>query len=146
MILYVYIYFCDTFLLFFVKKKCVFIIFTFFFDKVSSFRNKILTSLKPELIIKKCQWNCMHNIEYNTHFDDYIKRMRPSQMMIFKKIHQHRHIYSLQKSRWSGSLLFCSIILKCVFNNVLLFITWSKWVKRINISKRLQKIYPDLFI
>ena len=48
-----------------------------------SFRNKILTSLKPELIIKKCQWNYMHNIEYNTDFDDYIKCMRPSQMMIF---------------------------------------------------------------
>ena len=64
-------------------KKCVFIIFTFFSDEVSSFRNKMLTNFKQELIIKNCQWNCMYNIKYNTHFDDYIKRTRPSQMMIF---------------------------------------------------------------
>ena len=55
-------------------KKCVFIIFTFFSDEVSSFRNKMLTNLEPELIIKNCQWNCMHNLKYNTHFDDYIHK------------------------------------------------------------------------
>ena len=53
------------------------------FDEVSSFRNKMLANFKQELIIKNCQWNCMYNIKYNTHFDDYIKRTRPSQMMIF---------------------------------------------------------------
>ena len=45
------------------QKICVFIIFISFFDEVSNFRNKILTNLKPELMIRNCQWNCMHNIE-----------------------------------------------------------------------------------
>ena len=45
------------------QKICVFIIFISFSDKVSNFRNKILTNLKPELMIRNCQWNCMHNIE-----------------------------------------------------------------------------------
>ena len=33
--------------------------FFFFFDKVSNFHN-MLTSQKPELVIRNCQWNCMH--------------------------------------------------------------------------------------
>ena len=38
----------------------------------------------------------------------------------------------------SGSPFFCSIILKCMLNNVLLFITWLKWVQCTNIFKRSQ--------
>ena len=40
-------------------KKCVFIIFSSFFDEVSNFCNRILTSQKPELVKRNCQWNCM---------------------------------------------------------------------------------------
>ena len=38
---------------------------------------------------------------------------------MFYKIHQHRHIHSLQKNGWYGSSLFCSIILKCMLNVLL---------------------------
>ena len=34
--------------------------------------------------------------------------------------------------------LFCSIILKCMLNNVLLFIAWLKWVQCTNIFKKSQ--------
>ena len=39
------------------QNICVFIIFISFFDKVSNFRNRILTNQTPELVIKICQWN-----------------------------------------------------------------------------------------
>ena len=39
------------------------IIFIYFSDEVSNFCDKILTNLKPELMIRNCQWNCMHNID-----------------------------------------------------------------------------------
>ena len=55
----VYIYIFGIFLLFFIKKNCVFIIFVSFFDKVSNFRNGILTNQKPGLVIRNCQWNCI---------------------------------------------------------------------------------------
>ena len=51
--------FLSFFLLFFTQKKCAFIIFISFFDKVSHFCNKILANQKPELVIRICQWNCM---------------------------------------------------------------------------------------
>ena len=53
----------DIFLLFLNKKKCVFIIFISFSDEISNFRSKILTNMKPELVIRNCQWNCMPDIE-----------------------------------------------------------------------------------
>ena len=40
-------------------KICVFIIFISFFDKVSNFRNRILTNQKRELMVSNCQRNCM---------------------------------------------------------------------------------------
>ena len=46
-------------------KICIFIIFisfflsSFFFDEVSNFRNRILTSQKRELVVFKCQLNCI---------------------------------------------------------------------------------------
>ena len=40
----------------FFHQKIVFIIFISFFDEVSSFRNRILTNQKPELVIRNCQW------------------------------------------------------------------------------------------
>ena len=51
--------FLSFFLLFFTQKKCAFIIFISFFDKVSHFCSKILANQKPELVIRNCQWNCM---------------------------------------------------------------------------------------
>ena len=54
-LLFVYLYFLGIFFLFFAKKKCVFIIFIPFFDKVSNFRNRMLTSQKPEQVIRICQ-------------------------------------------------------------------------------------------
>ena len=38
------------------QKTCVFIIFFFFFGKVSNFRNRILNNQK---VVSNCQWNCM---------------------------------------------------------------------------------------
>ena len=40
-------------------KICVFIIFNSFSDKVSNFRNRILTNRKRELVVCNCRWNCM---------------------------------------------------------------------------------------
>ena len=46
-------------------KICIFIIFisfflsSFFFDEVSNFRNRILTSQKRELVVFNCQLNCI---------------------------------------------------------------------------------------
>ena len=51
------------FVVVFYQKICVFIIFICLPNEVSNFRNKILSNLKPELVIRSCQWNCMHNIE-----------------------------------------------------------------------------------
>lgn len=51
----VYITFFDIFLLFFMIKICVFIIFVYFFDEVSNYRNRTLTRLKMELVIRNCQ-------------------------------------------------------------------------------------------
>ena len=54
-----YFMFTYTFLVLFClfsSKNCVFIIFISFFDEVSSFRNRILTNQKPELVIRNCQW------------------------------------------------------------------------------------------
>ena len=44
--------------------------------------------------------------------------------------------HSLQKNRWSGSRLLCSIILKSMLSDVLM---WSKWVRKH--CKRSQKTY-----
>ena len=44
-------------------KIFVFIIFTSIFDKVSNFRNSILTNQKQELVVSNCQRNCMLTIE-----------------------------------------------------------------------------------
>ena len=51
MFLNAFIYFSDIFLLFFHHKICVFVIFISFFDKVSNFRNSILTNQKRELVV-----------------------------------------------------------------------------------------------
>ena len=59
MFLNAFIYVSDIFLLFFIIKFCVPIIFLYFFDKVSNFRNSVLTNQKRELVISKCKWNCM---------------------------------------------------------------------------------------
>ena len=65
MLLYVYIYFFDIFC-YFHHKICVFIIFISFLDKVTNFRNRILTSQKRELMVSNCQRNCMELICYIT--------------------------------------------------------------------------------
>ena len=56
-----------TFLAFFVvfhHKTCVFIILISFFDKVSNFRNRILTNQKRELVVSNCHRNCMIQSEF----------------------------------------------------------------------------------
>ena len=45
-----------TFFVVFYQKVCIFIIFVSFSDEVSNFRKKILSSLKPELMIMNCLW------------------------------------------------------------------------------------------
>ena len=57
MFLNVFIYFL-TFFAFFHHKICVFIIFVSFFDKVSNFRNSILTNQKRELVVSN--WWCLY--------------------------------------------------------------------------------------
>ena len=59
MFLNAFIYFSDIFVLFLYHKICVFIIFISFFDEVSNFCNSILTNETCELVVSKCQWNCM---------------------------------------------------------------------------------------
>ena len=43
----------------FPSKNFVFNHFHFIFEKVSNFRNRMITNQKTELVIKICQWNCM---------------------------------------------------------------------------------------
>ena len=39
------------------QKSCVFVtLISFFFNEVSSFRNRILTNQTPELVIRICKW------------------------------------------------------------------------------------------
>ena len=60
-LLYVFIYFFSTFLLFFIINFLVLSFSFLFFDEVSNFRNRILTNQKHELVVSNCQWNCMDN-------------------------------------------------------------------------------------
>ena len=46
-------------LVFVFHKDLSFIIFISFFDKILSFKKRILSNQKPGLVIKHCQWNCM---------------------------------------------------------------------------------------
>ena len=61
--------------------------------------------------------------------------------------------HSLQKDRWSGGRLLCSIIFKSMLSEVLILIIWPKWVhkhlqevakKRIQLGKTLQRICIDI--
>ena len=54
----------DHFFIVFYHRICIFIIFISFFDKVSNFRNIILTNQKHELVVSYCQWNCMKYMVY----------------------------------------------------------------------------------
>ena len=66
--LYTYIYFVGTFLLFFIKKfisLSFWFFFFFFFDKVSNFRNRILTSQNLKFVKTNFQWNCMSILHEN---------------------------------------------------------------------------------
>ena len=61
--------FSFTFLAFFVAvfhHFCVFMISISFFDKVSNFRNRILTNQNYELVVSDCQQNCMKKIFLQT--------------------------------------------------------------------------------
>ena len=60
-LLYVFIYFFSTFLLFFIINFLILSFSFLFFDEVSNFRNRILTNQKHELVDSNCQWNCMDN-------------------------------------------------------------------------------------
>ena len=60
--LYVYGYFLNNFLLFYINKNVFFSFSYFFCDEISNNRKRILTNQKPEYVIKNCLWNCMCNI------------------------------------------------------------------------------------
>ena len=47
---------------------CAFIISISFFNKVSNFRNKILTNQKRELVVSNCQWNCLKSSEVTQYY------------------------------------------------------------------------------
>ena len=48
-------YYIFSYILFW--RFCVFAILVTFIDEVSNLHNRILTNQKPELVIRKCQWN-----------------------------------------------------------------------------------------
>ena len=59
--LFVYVYFLNIFFLFFIDRN-VFFSFSFIFCyDISNICNRVLTSQKPEYVIRNCQWNCMCN-------------------------------------------------------------------------------------
>ena len=60
----------DHFFIVFYHRICIFIIFISFFDKVSNFRNIILTNQKHELVVSYCQWNCMKYMVYQDWYYD----------------------------------------------------------------------------
>ena len=63
-------------------KIYVFIIFISFFDKVSNFRNRILTNQKRELVVSNCQWNCMCNSIRISGFRLRLVRFTPAQISL----------------------------------------------------------------
>ena len=65
---------------FFVSLKfgtCVFIIFISFFDEMSNFHNRVLTSQKQESAIINCQWSCMP-VSFWDFFINYGKQITRS--------------------------------------------------------------------
>ena len=61
----VFLIFLHVLIFLFFIKKYAFLLFSFFFHKVSNFRNRTSTSQKPKLAIRNCQWNC---VIHNSHF------------------------------------------------------------------------------
>ena len=56
------VYLFGIFFVFFYRKIYVFMIFISFFDEVSNFHNRMLTSQKRKLVVSNCQWSCMFYI------------------------------------------------------------------------------------
>ena len=67
MLLNAFKYFFGCLLLFFIIKFVFFIIFISFSDKVSNYRNRILTNQKRELVVSNCQWNCLLRNQLKFH-------------------------------------------------------------------------------
>ena len=65
----------------------------------------------------------------------YVTRIHPYVTRMCSNVIRMSLVCGFTMNR-SGSPLFCSIILKCMLNNVLLFTTWLKWVQCTNIFKR----------
>ena len=59
---------CILFFRIFLLSIVIVVFFSFsFFDKVSNYRNKILTNQKTEWVIRSCKWNCMIDLSYNNY-------------------------------------------------------------------------------
>ena len=52
----------------FLQTTCIFIIIIYIFDKVSNFRNRILTNQKSQLVITNWRWNCMNSWSRSSNF------------------------------------------------------------------------------
>ena len=57
------------FFVLFHQKNVFYIIFICFFDEVSNFRKRILTSQKPAFVIKNYHWNCMKPTIFDKLFE-----------------------------------------------------------------------------
>ena len=90
-------------------KICVFIIFISFFDKVSNFRNSILTNQKRELVVYKCQWNCMLHINFLTN-NLTIYTIQQSKLNVINIILLKHHFFS--KSTMETLRTMCEICSK----------------------------------
>ena len=45
-----------------------------FFEKVSNFRNRILTNQKHKLVVSSCRWNCMNKLNFEKHVTALCKK------------------------------------------------------------------------
>ena len=56
---YAFIAFFGIFVVVFLQKVCVFLVFISFFDEISNFCSRISPNQRHEQVIQSCQWNCM---------------------------------------------------------------------------------------
>ena len=70
----------------FYNKTRVFIIFIYFLDELSNFRNTILINQKQKMVIINCQWNCIQATVLKEKSSDYSLRKKEEEKdrIIFK--------------------------------------------------------------
>ena len=66
----------------------------YFFNKVSNFRNRILTSQKHELVVSNCQWNCMFIVLPKT-FDTVRYRILPGKVFLHSFKNKNLNLFKI---------------------------------------------------